>query len=32
MNCKEKYENINKKFRIGCNGGQVIDSEKKSYW
>lgn len=32
MNCKEKYENINKKFRIGCSGGQVIDSGKKSYW
>lgn len=31
MNCKERYENINKKFRIGCNGGQAIDSGKKSY-
>lgn len=29
MNCKEKYENINKKFRLGCNGGQAIDSGKK---
>lgn len=29
MNCQEKYENINKKFRIGCNGGQAIDSGKK---